>query len=43
MLHIEKALRFVHGDDAAAELDADSDDDVLALVAQPGPAGADRG
>ena len=30
MLHIEKALRFVHGEDAAAELDADSDDDVLA-------------
>jgi uncharacterized protein len=28
-LHIEKALRFVRGEDAAAELDADSDDDVL--------------
>lgn len=29
-LHIEKALRFVPGEDVAAELDADSDDDVLA-------------
>jgi len=29
-LHIEKALRFVPGEDTAAELDADSDDDVLA-------------
>jgi uncharacterized protein len=30
-LRIEKALRFVAGEDVAAELDADSDDDVLAL------------
>jgi len=28
-IHIDKALRFVPGEDAAAELDADSDDDVL--------------
>ncbi len=29
-MRIEKALHFVHGEDTAAELDADSDDDVLA-------------
>jgi uncharacterized protein len=29
-MRIEKALRFVPGEDAAAEMDADSDDDVLA-------------
>ena len=31
-LQIERSFLFVHGEDAAAQLDADSDDDVLALT-----------
>jgi uncharacterized protein len=31
-LRIERSFLFVHGEDAAAQLDADSDDDVLALT-----------
>ncbi|MEO6033407.1 MAG: YceD family protein [Burkholderiaceae bacterium] len=29
---VERSLRFVHGEDAAAQIDADSEDDVLALT-----------
>ncbi|MDQ6683919.1 MAG: DUF177 domain-containing protein [Pseudomonadota bacterium] len=32
-LHVDRRLVFVEGDDAAASLDAESDDDVLALAA----------
>ena len=31
-VQIRRSFRFVHGEDAAAQLDADSDDDVLALT-----------
>jgi uncharacterized protein len=31
-LQIERSLRFVHGEDAAAQIDAQSEDDVLALT-----------
>jgi len=31
-LAAERSFQFVHGEDAAAQLDADSDDDVLALT-----------
>lgn len=31
-LVVERRIQFVHGEDAAAELDAESDDDVLALT-----------
>ncbi|HWI11329.1 MAG TPA: YceD family protein [Burkholderiaceae bacterium] len=31
-LRLERSFLFVHGEDAAAQLDADSDDDVLALT-----------
>jgi uncharacterized protein len=31
-LAVERRLRFVHGEDAAAELDAESEDDVLAMM-----------
>ncbi|MEO7336479.1 MAG: DUF177 domain-containing protein [Caldimonas sp.] len=31
-LDIRQALRFVHGEDAAAQLDSESDDDVLAMT-----------
>jgi uncharacterized protein len=31
-LEVERSFLFVHGEDAAAQLDADSDDDVLALT-----------
>jgi uncharacterized protein len=31
-LQVERRLRFVHGEDAAAQLDAQSEDDVLALT-----------
>lgn len=31
-LAVERSFRFVHGEDAAAQLDADSEDDVLALT-----------
>jgi uncharacterized protein len=31
-LQLERSFLFVHGEDAAAQLDADSDDDVLALT-----------
>ena len=31
-LEVDRSFRFVHGEDAAAQLDADSEDDVLALT-----------